>query len=113
MRRLDYPPYLLRVLVGSLSMRISRRDAYSSFGADDLDSPGEIITRARIVRGFTQTELDELLGMTQQQGQRYERDRWQKISLWRLAEAADALGLDLSVRAWLPASSTVRPAGVG
>ena len=37
--------------------------------------------------------------MTQQQVQRYERDGWQKISLWRLAEAADAVGLDLNVRA--------------
>ena len=84
-----------------------------SFGADDLDSLGELITKARITRGLTQAELGELLGMTQQQVARYERDGWQKISLWRLAEAADALGLDLSVRARLPASSNVRPAGVG
>ena len=53
------------------------------------------------------------LGMTQQQIQRYERDGWQKISLWRLAEAADALGLDLSIRARLPASKIARSAGVG
>lgn len=84
-----------------------------SFGADDLDSLGELITKARIARGLTQTELGELLSMTQQQVARYERDGWQKISLWRLAEAADALGLDLSVRARLPASGTVRSAGVG
>ena len=50
---------------------------------------------------------------TQQQVARYERDGWQKISLWRLAEAADALGLDLSIRARLPASNTARAAGVG
>lgn len=84
-----------------------------SFGADDLDSLGELIVKARIARGLTQAELGELLGMTQQQVARYERDGWQKISLWRLAEAADALGLDLSLRARLPASSTVRSAGVG
>ncbi len=84
-----------------------------SFGADDLDSLGELITKARIARGLTQAELGELLGMTQQQVARYERDGWQRISLWRLAEAADALGLDLSVRARLPASSTVRSAGFG
>ncbi len=84
-----------------------------SFGADDLDSLGELITKARITRGLTQAELGELLGMTQQQVARYERDGWQKISLWRLAEAADALGLDLSVRARLPASGTVRSAGFG
>ncbi|MGF1473049.1 MAG: helix-turn-helix domain-containing protein [Rubrobacteraceae bacterium] len=84
-----------------------------SFITDDLDSFGELITKARIARGLTQAELGELLGMTQQQVARYERDGWQKISLWRLAEAADALGLGLGIRARLPASSTTRSAGVG
>lgn len=84
-----------------------------SFGADDLGSLGELITKARIARGLTQAELGELLDMTQQQVARYERDGWQKISLWRLAEIADVLGLDLSVRARLPASSTASSAGVG
>jgi DNA-binding XRE family transcriptional regulator len=84
-----------------------------SFGAENLDSLGELLTKARIARGLTQAELGELLGMTQQQVQRYERDGWQKISLWRLAETAEALGLDLSIRARLPASNTARAAGVG
>ena len=90
-----------------------KEDRLLSFGAADLDSLGELVTKARIARGLTQAELCELLGMTQQQVQRYERDEWQKISLWRLAEATGALGLDLSVRARLPASNTTRPAGVG
>jgi DNA-binding XRE family transcriptional regulator len=84
-----------------------------SFGAENLDSLGELLTKARIARGLTQAELGELLGMTQQQVQRYERDGWQKISLWRLAKTAEALGLDLSIRARLPASNTARAAGVG
>ena len=50
--------------------------------------------------------------MTQQQVARYERDGWQKIGLWRLAEAADALGLDMSISARLPASNTARAAGI-
>jgi HTH-type transcriptional regulator/antitoxin HigA len=83
-----------------------------SFGADDLDSLGEIVTKARIACGLTQAELAEILGMTQQQIQRYERNGWQKISLWRLVEATDALGLELSVRARLPALNTKRPAGI-
>lgn len=84
-----------------------------SFGADDLDSLGELVTKARIARGLTQAELADILGTTQQQVARYERDRWQKISLWRLAEAADALGLDLSIRAKLPVSGVTRSTGVG
>ena len=84
-----------------------------SFSADDLDSLGELVTKARIACGLTQAELGEILSMSQQQVQRYERDGWQKISLWRLAEAADALGLDVNIRARLSASNIARPAGVG
>ena len=51
-----------------------KEDRLLSFGAEDLDSLGELVTKARIARGNTQAELGELLGMTQQQVQRYERD---------------------------------------
>jgi HTH-type transcriptional regulator / antitoxin HigA len=108
----------LRMQIEDLEREISEYEDLKegrllSFGADDLDSLGELLTKARIARGLTQAELGEILGMTQQQIQRYERNGWQKISLWRLAEAADALGLDLSIRARLPASNTARAAGVG
>ena len=108
----------LRMQIEDLEREISEYEDLKegrllSFGADDLDSLGELITKARIACGLTQAELGELLGMTQQQVARYERDGWQKISVWRLAEAADALGLDVNIRARLPASSTARAAGVG
>ncbi len=108
----------LRMQIEDLEREISEYEDLKegrllSFGADDLDSLGELVTKARIACGLTQAELGELLGMSQQQVARYERDGWQKISLWRLAEAADALGLDLSIRARLPASNTARAAGVG
>ena len=108
----------LRMQIEDLEREISeygdlKEGRLLSFGADDLDSLGELITKARIACGLTQAELGELLGMSQQQVARYERDGWQKISVWRLAEAADALGLDLSIRAKLSASSTARAAGVG
>ena len=108
----------LRMQIEDLEREISeyqdlKEGRLLSFGADNLDSLGELITKARIARGLTQAELGELLSMTQQQVARYERDGWQKISVWRLAEAADALGLDLSIRARLPASNTARAAGVG
>lgn len=72
-----------------------------AFEADELDSLGDVLVKARIARGVTQAELARELEMTQQQIQRYERDGYQKISLWRLAEIADALGLEFSVRARL------------
>jgi HTH-type transcriptional regulator/antitoxin HigA len=108
----------LRMQIEDLEREISEYEDLKegrllSFGADDLDTLGELVTKARIACGLTQAELGEILGMTQQQVQRYERDGWQKISLWRLAEAADALGLDLSIRARLPASSTARPSRIG
>lgn len=108
----------LRMQIEDLEREISEYEDLKegrllSFGAEDLDSLGELLTKARIARGLTQAGLGEILGMTQQQVQRYERDGWQKISLWRLAEAAGALGLDVNVRAMLPASDTARSAGVG
>lgn len=108
----------LRMQIGDLGREISeyedlREGRLHSFGAEDLDSLGELLTKARIACGLTQAELGEILGMTQQQVQRYERDGWQKISLWRLAEASDTLGLDVNIRARLPASNIARSAGVG
>ncbi len=108
----------LRMQIEDLECEISEYEDLKegrllSFGADDLDTLGDLVTKARIACGLTQSELGEILGMSQQQVQRYERDGWQKISLWRLAEAADALGLDMNIRARLPASSTARAAGVG
>lgn len=78
-----------------------------SFEAGSLDSLGELMIKARIARGLTQEQVATELGMTQQQIARYERDGYQKISLWRLAEIAEALELDLNVRARLPASATL------
>jgi HTH-type transcriptional regulator / antitoxin HigA len=108
----------LRMQIEDLEREISEYEDLKegrllSFGAENLDSLGELLTKARIARGLTRAELGEILGMTQQQVARYERDGWQKISLWRLAEVADALGLHLSIRARLSASNTARSAGVG
>ncbi len=106
----------LRMQIEDLEREISEYEDLKegrllSFGADDLDTLGELVTKARIACGLTQAELGEILGMTQQQVQRYERDGWQKISLWRLAEAAGALGLEVNIRAGLPASDTARAPG--
>jgi HTH-type transcriptional regulator/antitoxin HigA len=103
----------LRSMIGDVEREIAEYENLKSgrpptLEAESLDSLGDLIVKARLGRGLTQAELGELLGMTQQQVQRYERDGWQKASLWRLAEAADALELDLSICARLPASSATR-----
>ncbi len=72
----------------------------SNFEAGSLDEFGEVITKARIARGWSQADLAETLGMEQQQVQRYERYDWQKISLWRLQEVVETLGIDVAIHAW-------------
>ncbi len=69
--------------------------------ADNFDDIGELVIKARVARGWSQAELARALDMEQQQVQRYEKNDWQKISLWRLQEVVEALGLEVSVRAWL------------
>ena len=69
----------LRMQIEDLEREISEYEDLKegrllSFGAEDLDSLGELLTKARIARGLTQAGLGEILGMTQQQVQRYERD---------------------------------------
>ena len=66
--------------------------------ADSLDELGALLVKARIARGWSQADLAEELDMEPQQVQRYERSDWQKASLWRLQEAAEALELDLRLR---------------
>lgn len=69
--------------------------------ADNFDDIGELIIKARIIRGWSQADLAKALDMEQQQVQRYEKNDWQKISLWRLQEVVEALNLEVSIRAWL------------
>lgn len=60
---------------------------------DDL--PGALI-QARIARGITQRDLGELLGLKQQQIQRYEATGYSAASLDRVIDVARVLGVTLS-----------------
>jgi HTH-type transcriptional regulator / antitoxin HigA len=71
---------------------------------------GEKLVEARIMRGLSQRELAERLGMKEQQVQRYEHERYLTANLTRLAEVADALHLD--VRAHLDVRSPIPPSTV-
>lgn len=71
------------------------------FKAESLDELGDLVTKARIARGWSQAKLAQILDMEPQQIQRYERNDWQKISLWRLQEIAEALRLRFDIRSHL------------
>lgn len=106
-------PPTAQAVVGALEMKIDdikrELDDYenlksgdvSEFVAGSLDEFGEVVTKARIARGWSQADLAEVLGTHAQQIQRYERNDWQKINLWRLQEVVEALRLRLTLRAHL------------
>jgi len=73
----------------------------STFEVGNLDEFGEVVTKARIARGWSQADLARVLGIKPQQVQRYERNDWQKISFWRLQEVVEALDLGVAIHAQL------------
>ncbi len=104
-------PEEARGVLGALRMQLSdietQIDEYErlkqgstlAFRAADLDRFGELLIKARIARGWSQADLAKELGVESQQVQRYEKNDWQKISLWRLQEVVEALELDLDISA--------------
>ena len=65
--------------------------------ADSLVGLGCRLIEARISARLTQKELAERLGMKAQQIQRYEQEKFKTANLVRLAEIAQALGLEVKV----------------
>ena len=55
----------------------------------------DALIRARIARGLTQKQLAERLGVKEQQLQRWEATRYAGISLDRVQQIADALGVTI------------------
>jgi len=70
--------------------------------------PG-ILIRARIAQGLSQRELAQILGVKEQQVQRYESEEYASASLRRLAEVANALHLNISEVAELKPQVPTRP----
>lgn len=68
----------------------------TSFSASSLDQLPELLIRARIARGLSQRALAHLLGVREQQIQRYEAEAYASASLRRLSEVAAALELDIN-----------------
>lgn len=67
---------------------------------------GQVLLAARAERGLTQRELGDLLGVHQQQVARWERDAYARVTLSRLTQVAEALGVGDT-----PVSSVGVPAG--
>jgi ribosome-binding protein aMBF1 (putative translation factor) len=61
------------------------------------------LVRARIASGLTQKELARRLGLKEQQIQRYEATRYSGVSLERIQQVAEALGVTIRERLTLPA----------
>ncbi len=64
--------------------------------ASDLGELPKILICARIAQGLTQRELAQLVGLKEQQIQRYESDEYAAASLRRLQTIAEALNLSIT-----------------
>jgi HTH-type transcriptional regulator/antitoxin HigA len=89
-----------------LAEQLSEYDALKQGSIKILEAPSleelpSILVRARIAKGFSQRQLAEILGIKEQQVQRYEAENYASASLRRLVEIANALGLDISEKAHL------------
>lgn len=64
--------------------------------AYSLEKLPSILIRARIAKGLSQRQLADTIGLREQQIQRYEAEEYASANLRRLAEVANALGLNIS-----------------
>lgn len=68
---------------------------FAKFAEKWRSEPGVVLIIARIARGLSQAELAGLLGMREQQVQRYESERYRSISLQSFKRLAMVLGVEL------------------
>ena len=97
-----------------LSEQIREYDALKSGAVTVLKAAGlkelpSILIRARIAQGLSQRELAEILGVKEQQVQRYESEQYASASLRRLTQVADALDLNISQLAELNRQAPPQP----
>jgi HTH-type transcriptional regulator/antitoxin HigA len=62
-----------------------------------LDRIASFVTRIRIAKGVSQTELAKRLGVSKQVISRYEENEYQTVALSRLQEILDAIGIKTDV----------------
>ena len=71
-------------------------NGYHCFKDKTLDDLGEILISSRLAQKITQKELGNLVGIDEQQIQRYETNDYESAALPRLQDIADALNIRLS-----------------
>jgi HTH-type transcriptional regulator/antitoxin HigA len=64
---------------------------------DRLDQVAPFVAKIRIARGVSQTELARRLGVSKQVISRYEETEYQTVSIGRLQEILDAIGIKMLV----------------
>ncbi len=75
-----------------------RSGRVSTFEAASLAELATLLIKARIARGLTQRQLADLLGVAEQQIQRYEATEYRSASLARICDVADALDVTITER---------------
>jgi len=91
----------LRSEYENLSMQLHEYETLKSgtveiLKASNLEELPRILIRARIAKGLSQRQLADVVGLKEQQIQRYEAEEYASANLPRLAEVAKALGLNIS-----------------
>ena len=82
--------------------------AITSFQAKSLEELPIMLIQARIAQHLSQRELGDLIGLKEQQIQRYESEQYASASLRRLREIAEALKLSISEIAEISPLTTPR-----
>ncbi len=75
-----------------------RSGTVSTFEASSLAELATLLIKARIARGWSQRQLADLLGVAEQQVQRYEATGYRSASLARICNVAEALDVTITER---------------
>jgi len=91
----------LRSEYENLSMQLHEYETLKSgtveiLKASNLEELPSILIRARIVKGLSQRQLADAIGLKEQQIQRYEAEEYASANLRRLADVSNALSLNIT-----------------
>ncbi|HUP71397.1 MAG TPA: helix-turn-helix transcriptional regulator [Acidimicrobiales bacterium] len=75
-----------------------RSGAVSTFEASSLEELSTLLIKARIARGWSQHQLADVLGVAEQQVQRYEATGYRSASLARICDISAALNVTITER---------------